>query len=77
MMNEHETIVASNVAKNGMKIDAVIVPVGLENTKNCWRAEAKVDGTPMAFSHHGDRAAAEKWAKGMQETYLEVHGGKR
>jgi len=75
MNNTPKIIVASTIAADGMKIEGVVISVGLEGTKNCWRAEACVDDTSMAFSHHHNRSNAEQWANSMQKTYLGVHGG--
>lgn len=75
-MNKDNTV-SSDIATNGMKIEAVVTQVRPDNTKNCWRAEARVDGVGMAFSHHDARHYAEAWAKNMQLTYMQVHSCKR
>lgn len=66
------TVITGN-AKNGYRIEGVITLVGKEGKKNCWRAEATVDGCAMATSHHDQRKDAEAWAVKMQGAYMAVH----
>lgn len=61
------------IANNGRDIGGHVIKVEEDGTKNCYRAEASVDGTSMSFSHHNDMESAKTWAEKMVESYLEVH----
>lgn len=41
--------------------------------RNAWRAEALVNGCPMATAHHDTKAAAESFLEGMIKAYAEAH----
>lgn len=60
-------------ANNGRNIGGHVVQVGMDGTKNCYRAEASVDCARLAHSHHDDMDAAAAWADKMVDAYMEVH----